>query len=59
VANVTVDQRVGQLPLMPVARSDRNAAGEISDPRIIGELRAVGAELAKRSSAAHESDADR
>jgi chromate reductase len=38
---------------MPVARSDRNAAGEVDDPRIIGELRAVVAELAKRSSVAH------
>jgi NAD(P)H-dependent FMN reductase len=44
---------------MPVARSDRNAAGEVDHPMIIGELRAVVAELAKRSSAAHESSADR
>jgi chromate reductase len=44
---------------MPVARSDRNAAGEVNGPRVIGELRAVVAELAKRSSAAHESSADR
>ena len=38
---------------MPVTRSDRDAAGEVSDPRIIDELRAVVAELAKRASAAH------
>jgi len=31
---------------LPVERSDRDAAGEIDDPRIIGELRAVVAELA-------------
>jgi NAD(P)H-dependent FMN reductase len=43
---------------MPLARSDRNTAGEVDSPRIIGELRAVVAELAKRSSAAHESNAD-
>jgi hypothetical protein len=42
-----------------VARSDRNAAGDVEDPRIIGELRAVVAELAMRSSAAHETNADR
>ena len=42
---------------IPVARSERNAAGEVDDPRIIGELRAVVAELAKRSSAAHENNA--
>jgi chromate reductase len=39
---------------VPVTRSDRNAAGEVNDPRIIGELRAVVAELVKRSSAALE-----
>jgi NAD(P)H-dependent FMN reductase len=44
---------------MPVGRDERNAAGEIQDARIIGELRAVVAELAKRSSAAHESNAAR
>jgi NAD(P)H-dependent FMN reductase len=38
---------------LPVTRSDRNAAGEVSDPRIIGELRAVVAELANRAGAAH------
>jgi NAD(P)H-dependent FMN reductase len=44
---------------LPVARTDRNAAGEVDNPRIINELRAVVAELAKRSSAAHQSNADR
>jgi chromate reductase len=44
---------------VPVTRSDRNAAGEVDDPRVIGELRAVVAELAKRSSVALESNADR
>jgi hypothetical protein len=42
---------------MPVARGDRNAAGEV-DARIIGELRAVVSELTKRSNAAHASNAD-
>ncbi len=36
---------------MPLARNDRNAAGEVDDPRIIGELRAVVAGLAKRGTA--------
>lgn len=40
-----------------VARSDRNAAGEVDNPRIIGELRAVVAELAERSRAAQDSNA--
>jgi hypothetical protein len=44
---------------VPVTRSERNAAGEVDDPRVIGELRAVVAELAKRSSVAHASNADR
>jgi chromate reductase, NAD(P)H dehydrogenase (quinone) len=35
-----------------VARSDRNAAGEVADPRIMSELRGIVAGLAKRSSAA-------
>jgi chromate reductase, NAD(P)H dehydrogenase (quinone) len=39
---------------MPVARGDGDAAGEVDDPRIIGELRAVVAELAKRASTVHE-----
>jgi chromate reductase, NAD(P)H dehydrogenase (quinone) len=43
---------------MPVARGDRNAAGEVDDARIIGELRAVVSELTKRSNAAHASNAD-
>ena len=42
---------------MPLAGSDRNAVGEVDGLRIIGELRAVVAELAKRSSVAHESNA--
>jgi chromate reductase len=42
---------------IPVARSERNAVGEVDDARIIGELRAVVVELARRSSAAHESNA--
>jgi NAD(P)H-dependent FMN reductase len=37
---------------MPVVRSDRNEAGEVDSPMIIDELRAVVAELAKRSIAA-------
>jgi len=37
---------------MPVTRSDRDAAGEVSEPRIIDELRAVVAELTSRASAA-------
>jgi hypothetical protein len=37
---------------MPVVRSDRNEAGEVDSPTIIDELRAVVAELAKRSIAA-------
>src|SRR6266496_1825320 len=44
---------------LPVARNDRDAAGEVDSPRVINELRAVVAELAKRSSAAHESSTDR
>jgi len=44
---------------VPVTRSDHNTAGEVDDPRVIGELRAVVAELAKRSSVAHASNADR
>lgn len=44
---------------VPVTRSDRDAAGEVDDARVIGELRAVVAELAKRSSVALESNADR
>ena len=43
---------------MPVARGDRNAAGEVDDARIIGELRAVVSEVTKRSNAAHASNAD-
>jgi chromate reductase, NAD(P)H dehydrogenase (quinone) len=38
---------------MPVARSDRNEAGEVDSPTIIHGLRAIVAEMAKRSSAAH------
>jgi chromate reductase, NAD(P)H dehydrogenase (quinone) len=34
---------------IPVARRDRDAAGEVNDRRIIRELRAVVAELAKRA----------
>ena len=34
---------------IPVARSDLDAAGEVTDPRIIRELRAVVAELAGRA----------
>ncbi len=34
---------------IPVARSDRDAAGEVNDRRIIRELRAAVAELAKRA----------
>jgi chromate reductase len=42
---------------IPVARSDRDAAGEVKDPRVIRELRAVVAELAKRAGTAHEGNA--
>jgi chromate reductase, NAD(P)H dehydrogenase (quinone) len=41
---------------IPVAPSDRNAAGEVDDPRIIGELRAVIAELARRSRSLENDD---
>lgn len=44
---------------VPVTPSDRDAAGEVDDPTVIGELRAVVAELAQRSSVALESNADR
>src|SRR6266516_967661 len=44
---------------LPVARNDRDAAGQVDSPRVINELRAVVAELAKRSSAAHESSTGR
>jgi chromate reductase, NAD(P)H dehydrogenase (quinone) len=41
---------------IPVAPSDRNAAGEVDDPRIISELRAVIAELERRSRSLENDD---
>jgi len=41
---------------IPVAPADRNAAGEVDDPRIIAELRAVVAELARRSRSLENDD---
>src|SRR5262249_20615799 len=37
--------------LVPIASRDRDADGDVSDTRIVGELRAVVVELAQRASA--------